>query len=482
MGNTLRQLLSVGIDVGTTTTQVVFSRLTLQDVARPGQVPRIQVEAKSVLYQSPIYFTPLKSPEEVDTAALKSIIQTEYNSAGFTPDQVETGAVIVTGEIARTQNADAILQTISDLAGEFVVTVAGPNVESIIAGRGSGAAAYSSEHYTQVTHIDIGGGTANAVIFRSGEFLSASAMAVGGRQLIIEKTSGIVRHIPPPGRKIIEQLNLPIQVGKRVEFEPLEQFCAYMADLIADLAFGIETQTNRPFYLSAPLTHTGESRVLMFSGGVGTYFYQQNAVESLSEVLVHNDIGPLFARALRLNPRLQSFQSVEPKETLRATVMGAASQTITLSGSTIWAERELLPLRNLPVVQPYTNGSVLSSAELCKTLQMTASIWDTHETAGQIAIAINLPDQMNFENLQSIASGVSQYAQSRSDPLTPVVLILKADYAQVLGQTIKAMNPNLPVVVIDQVGLEEGDIIDLGTPILAGRVVPLSVKTLVFYH
>ena len=136
MGHPLRQLLSVGIDVGNTTTQVVFSMLMLQDVARPGQMPRIQVEAKSVLYKSPIYFTPLLSPDEVDTEALKNIIEQEYRSAGFSPKDVETGAVIVTGEIARTRNADAILQAISDLAGEFVVTVAGPNVEAIIAGRG----------------------------------------------------------------------------------------------------------------------------------------------------------------------------------------------------------------------------------------------------------------------------------------------------------------------------------------------------------
>lgn len=481
MGHPLRQLLSVGIDVGTTTTQVVFSMLMLQDVARPGQMPRIQVEAKSVLYKSPIYFTPLLSPDEVDTEALKNIIEQEYRSAGFSPKDVETGAVIVTGEIARTRNADAILQAISDLAGEFVVTVAGPNVEAIIAGRGSGAAALSAEQYTQITHVDIGGGTANAVVFRAGEYLSASAMAVGGRQLVIEKTSGIVRHIPPPGEKIIKALGLPIQVGRKVDLPVLEKFCACMADLIADLAGGIETDLGRELYLSPPLKQTENSRVLMFSGGVAEHFYHPTQIETLSDVLIHQDVGPLLAAALRGNRRIQAYRIQEPKETVRATVMGAASQTITLSGSTIWAERELLPLRNLPVSRLRMNGRI-SSVDLSERLEQAAVRWDANQNGGQIAIAIDVPPKMDFATLQAIASAVVDYAQNRPDPSAPVVLILEHDFAQVLGQSIKAMNPRLPVVVIDQVGLDEGDFIDLGVPILAGRVVPLSVKTLVFYH
>jgi ethanolamine utilization protein EutA len=138
-----REMLSVGIDVGTTTTQVVFSQLLVHDVARPGQVPRLQVGAKSVLYESPIYFTPLITPEEVDVQVLSDLVMQEYQSAGYKPRDIETGAVIITGEIARTHNADTILQAFADMAGDFVVTVAGPNVEAQIAGRGSGAAAYS---------------------------------------------------------------------------------------------------------------------------------------------------------------------------------------------------------------------------------------------------------------------------------------------------------------------------------------------------
>jgi len=64
----------------------------------------------------------------------------------------------------------------------------------------------------------------------------------------------------------------------------------------------------------------------------------------------------------------------------------------------------------------------------------------------------------------------------------PLLIIIERDYAQAVGQTVKGMQPQRPLLVIDQVGLMEGDYIDIGNPLMDGRVVPLSVKTLVFYH
>jgi ethanolamine utilization protein EutA len=137
-----RALLSVGVDVGTTTTQIIFSRLNLQDVSRVGQIPRINITDRKVIYQSPIVFTPLIDAETIDAERLNQIVRSEYVNAGVDPGQVETGAVIITGETAKKKNADEILRALSGLAGEFVVSVAGPNVESLIAGKGAGAAQY----------------------------------------------------------------------------------------------------------------------------------------------------------------------------------------------------------------------------------------------------------------------------------------------------------------------------------------------------
>ncbi|MBI3360884.1 MAG: ethanolamine ammonia-lyase reactivating factor EutA [Chloroflexi bacterium] len=111
-----RTMIGVGMDVGTTTTQIVFSKLTLSDVSRPGQIPRIGITAKEVLYQSQIVFTPLADRETVDAAKLTELARREYASAGIDPKQVETGAVIITGEATKKKNADEILHSLAGLA------------------------------------------------------------------------------------------------------------------------------------------------------------------------------------------------------------------------------------------------------------------------------------------------------------------------------------------------------------------------------
>ncbi len=466
-----REMISVGIDVGTTTTQIVFSRLEVADFAHPGQVPRFRVNTKSVLYESPIYFTPLTSPEEVDVQSLIDLVQKEYRTAGYQPKQVETGAVIVTGEIARAQNADEILKAVSELAGDFVVTVAGPNVEAQIAGRGSGAAAYSIEHYTQVTNVDIGGGSSNAAVFRVGDHLSSSALAVGGRQLVVEKTSGIVRHIAPPGRIIVEHLGLPIYEGQRADMEVLSRFCDCMADLIADLITGVETELGHRLQLSPPLQYTEHSNVLFLSGGVGAYYYKPVEIHSLSEVLIHNDVGPLLAQSLRMNSRLRKMRIEPPAQTSRATVMGASSQTVTLSGSTIWTDKKLLPLRNLPVIRLRASEADYASPErLANAIRSAVNRWDLEHRSAVFAISLDLPPKLDYQAMYKIAEGIALFADTDLDLDRPLVLV------------IQSLKPGLSLISIDQVGLGEGDFIDIGEPILGGRVVPLSVKTLIFYN
>ena len=171
-----QSLLSVGIDVGTTTTQVVFSRLQLANVARTGLIPRVSITAREILYQSPIMLTPLQDEQTIDAEKLHAMVRQEYAAAQVDPGQVETGAVIITGETAKKKNADAILQALSGLAGEFIVSIAGPNVESLISGRGSGAAQYSQAHYATVTNVDI---VEEQVFVR---YLRAWARAVEGRE------------------------------------------------------------------------------------------------------------------------------------------------------------------------------------------------------------------------------------------------------------------------------------------------------------
>ena len=112
-----KQLLSVGLDVGTTSTQMILSKLTAENRASSFAVPKMEITEREILYRSPVHFTPLSSETLVDGVALRRLIEKEYASAGITPADVDTGAVIITGETSRKENAETVLKELSDFAG-----------------------------------------------------------------------------------------------------------------------------------------------------------------------------------------------------------------------------------------------------------------------------------------------------------------------------------------------------------------------------
>ena len=131
----MSSILSVGIDIGTSTTQVIFSRITMDNMAGYFSAPRIAITGKELIYKSKIHFTPLKTPVLLDGDGVRDIVAAEFAQAGFRPEDVDTGAVIITGESARKENAAVVLEKLSSFAGEFVVSTAGPDLESVIAGK-----------------------------------------------------------------------------------------------------------------------------------------------------------------------------------------------------------------------------------------------------------------------------------------------------------------------------------------------------------
>jgi len=476
-----RDLLSVGVDVGTTTTQIVFSRLNLQDVSRPGQIPRINITDRKVIYQSPIVFTPLRDFETIDADRLNDIVRREYSTAGVDPNQVETGAVIITGETAKKKNADEILRALSGLAGEFVVSVAGPNVESLIAGKGAGASEYSQKHYATVTNIDIGGGSANSATFRTGNLIGAAAMNYGGRILEIENTTGRVRHVAEPAKHILTDIGLNLNIGDAPSLEDLRRFTDRMADMTVELVEGTSSLLAQKIYLTPPVGESGKGSVLMFSGGIGHYYYNPIPINSVSDATIHGDVGPLLAESLRKHAVLNSYTIVPPAETVRATVLGASTQTVTLSGSTIWAEREILPLKNVPVIRPIFGQGDPAPTDISRSITDAVTRWDVNLATDPFAIALELDKSLDYESLTQLANGLKDFANTMPSD-RPLIAIIERDYAQALGQTVKGLAPSRALLIIDQVGLSEGDYIDIGTPLMDGRVVPLSVKTLIFYH
>ena len=173
-----KTLISVGLDVGTTTTQLVVSHLLIENKASVYSVPEMEISERKIIYQSPVRFTPLLGENLVDGEKIRNFVQEQYAAAGIQRDQVDTGAIIITGETSRKENAHAVVSALSDYSGDFVVATAGPHLESILAAKGAAADIYSKKNGTTVLHMDIGGGTSNLAFIENGKITEKNVKAL----------------------------------------------------------------------------------------------------------------------------------------------------------------------------------------------------------------------------------------------------------------------------------------------------------------
>lgn len=224
----VQQILSVGIDIGTCTIQTVFSRLKMQNMAGYFAVPKIAIIEKETVFKGEIHKTPLIDFKTIDSEAVKNIIENDFKSANLTPKDTATGAVIITGESARKENAQSVLERLSSFAGEFVVSTAGPDLESIIAGKGSGAYQYSLDNYTTAVNIDIGGGTSNIVLFDKGETLSIGCLDIGGKQITVENNK--IAYISNSAKEVIDTIGENIKLGDNLDIAKLKAVANKMAE------------------------------------------------------------------------------------------------------------------------------------------------------------------------------------------------------------------------------------------------------------
>ena len=172
-------LISAVIDIGTTTTQIVFSKLLMEEKRGYGLISQVSIKSKQAIYKSPIYETPLLNMEQIDAEGINKLVEKSYEEAGLTEADVDTGAIIITGETARKRNAKKVIEAIADYVGHFIAYAAGGHLESILAGKGSGAEKLSKDTGKIVVNFDIGGGTTKIACFRSGELIGTACLLIG---------------------------------------------------------------------------------------------------------------------------------------------------------------------------------------------------------------------------------------------------------------------------------------------------------------
>lgn len=456
MGETL---ISVGIDLGTSTTQVVFSRLTVQNEAAPFTVPDVKITEKELLYTGGIHFTPLISDTVIDTEGIRKIVAGEYEKAAMEKSRVDTGAVIITGETARKENAREVLQALSDFAGDFVVATAGPDLESVLAGAGAGADAYSREHACTVLHFDIGGGTTNMALYDCGELKSTGCLNVGGRLVKLE--DGKIRYLSPVLKGLTD-----LTLGQNVTEETLAPVTALLVRALTDMAFGNGENIPQSLRTTPLMVLPKTIDCFSFSGGVADLIY----TDAPPAPFAYGDIGVLLGQAIRRS-RLFSHKTIVPLQTIRATVVGAGSHTTQLSGSTITFSGAKFPYRNLPVLALTEQEQASPAAAIQKKLE-----W--FRQSDQNTVVLYLPGEKSptFSQTQRIAQGVLQGMEGKN----PLLIAVGEDMGKALGQAILAISPKLELVCLDGVKLTQGAYLDIGKPVAEGTALPVVIKTLIF--
>lgn len=476
-------IISAGIDIGTTTTQLVVSRLTIRNTAPGSSVPRMEITDKEVLYRSEIHFTPLQDDHHIiDAAAVARIVLEEYRKAGLTPESIDTGAVIITGETAKKENAKNIVESMAGLAGDFVVATAGVNLESILAGKGSGAAAYSREKHCVTINVDIGGGTSNIGVFKSGQVIDTACLNIGGHLIELERQGERITYIAEPARAVLRECGLNLQVGDRPGIEELKTVARVMAKIVIEsVTTGKLSEITRELLMTPPLRLDYPAENLMFSGGVADFVYCDYRPISVSQISQYGDIGPLLGWAVREELAAAGIEPEKPGETIRATVIGAGTHSVNISGSTITVDEAALPMRNVTVVSPFSGQAPESPSEVAAAVKRAMERIVSDGSAQYVALAMEGPAVISFTAVQDLAEGIIRGTADFLTKDNPLIVVLQKDCAKVLGQSLKIkLGQYGEVVCIDQVGVDEGDYIDIGKPIMGGRVVPIVVKTLVF--
>jgi ethanolamine utilization protein EutA len=475
MENNELEILSVGVDVGSSTSHLAFSELFLKRDEH-SETRRFNIEDRKIVYEGRIIHTPLLDDRTIDIARLTEFLREEYRAAGIEPDDIQTGAVIVTGESARKENARQIARALSDDAGHFVAATAGPNFESLLAALGSGAAARSRDCSNTILSCDIGGGTSNLAVSRDGEILATSCISVGGRLLGVDSESKIWR-IDQPAAEVIEHLGLKYDIGDIISPADIEKISATFAEILVEVITGpAQSPLCRRLMQTDDLTMPDRIDEYAFSGGVAELMYGGSNN--------FNDIGQILADKIKLLSSRLPSPVVDLPNKIRATVIGAGAYSLSISGCSGFMDHQMsFPLRNIPVVRVDVDQSRLSAGHVASQIYAAFQRFDLTEGEEVVALYFTDPVRVSYPHLELFARSIESSLKNTIRKKLPVILIFEKDIACSVGNVIRRetdLNTNL--LSLDELRLKEGDWVDIGEPLVDGQVFPVTVKSLVFHQ
>lgn len=466
------RLVSVGVDIGSSTSHLVFSRLVLERLDS-----RYIVSEREVFHESDVLLTPYADDMTIDAKKLGAFIDRQYEMAGLDPAAIDTGALILTGVAVRRTNSRAIGDLFAAQAGKFVSVSAGDGLETTLAAFGSGAAARSIRDSSRVMNIDIGGGTSKIAVCDNGEVSGMTAVDVGAR-IISFNADGVIERVEEAGRAFAKDAGFDVAIGSETSPEQRQAMVEAMADrLFAAISQpDLDAKTKKLLRLE-PLKNDRKPDAITFSGGVSEYVYglQDQGF---------GDLGPLLAEAMRSRIEAWGVKIEKPDEGIRATVVGASQYTIQVSGSTIFvAPMDTLPLRNVPVVvaDAPLEGDDLDIDAIAASVRTALRRLDLHDGEQAVALCYRWAGSAMFKRLDDFCTGIRRGLEKQMENGFPLILVGDGDIGGLVGIHAKEeQKMTNPVVSIDGITLQEFDFIDIGAMLETSGAVPVVIKSLVF--
>ena len=465
-------ILSVGVDIGSSTSHLVFSRIVLERLDS-----RYVVTVRETFYESDILLTPYSADETIDAEALGAFIHKQYSDAKVQPEEIDTGALILTGVAVRRSNARAIAELFASQTGKLVAVSAGDNLETVMAAYGSGAVSRAIRDATPVMNVDIGGGTSKIAVCADGKVIDLTAVDVGAR-LVVTDDDGRITRVEEAGRQFGAELGLKLELGAMLKPDDARALAARMADRLFDAMKGGSPKVGASSLLRLDaLTHAHEISEVTISGGVSEYVYGR-------EKTSFGDLGPMLAGEIRARIQNWGKKLVKPAEGIRATVIGASQYTTQVSGSTIYVwPMEVIPVRNVPVIAPEMKleDEEIDPDQIASSIKAVLRRLDLGDGERPVAVFAPWRGSATFARLDAFCRGVIAGLETVLAHGHPIVLVGDGDVGGLIGiHCREELKLDYPIISIDGLELKEFDYIDIGAILESSGAVPVVIKSLIF--
>lgn len=470
------ELTTVGIDIGSSTYHLMFAKVHLKRETQDHS-SRFEVMHREVLWRSRIALTPYRG-KRIDTESVKEFLAQSYNEAGLHPEDIDSGAVILTGEALRQHNARSLAEVVASGSGEFVCVSAGHHLEAMLAAFGSGAVKYSQTYHQRLIHIDIGGGTTKLALIDNGLVVATAAVMIGGRQVSLSPEREILAR-SAGSSAVARHSGVEVSVGKTLLDSDEQRFVDAQTGVIVDLAnANPHNSLERDLRLTRVLPRWFEPEALSFSGGVSEYIYGR-------ESEAFGDLGPQIGMAVRrsIESGAIALPVIDPGEGIRATVAGASQCSVQLSGSTVLvSDPSMLPMRNIPVVhvslEDRATGRKCDANQLVRAIRLAISDYGL-QISDRMALAFVWRGDPSFQHLNAFADGL-RLAFSGTGSETVIVLI-DQDIGASIGRLLRSeYGLERPLICLDGLAFSPLDFVDIGRVIEPSGALPVVIKSLLF--